>query len=141
VGIGKELSAKYWLQTQQKDPFAMTTMRRVLLEAGFSLPLNRMRAEDVIAQVAHLLNRGTWHICEPVMRVYPVQASQEPAFAPVPRRVPRPSQPPAATEAPENSTLAGNADQNAIAAVLKQAAEDGVPFCEECAKMAAAKAG
>ncbi len=141
VGFERGFSAKYWLQTRQKDPFAMITMRRVLVETGLSLPLNRMRDEDVVKQIAHLVESGRWHICEPVVKVYTVKTLPESAFAPVPRRGPKSSEPPAVSEVPENNTLAGSADQDGIVAALTQAAESGVPFCEECAKMAAARAG
>jgi hypothetical protein len=50
-------SAKYWLETQRKDPFAMETLRRVLLEEGFRPSLSRSRDEQVIEQVAHLSER------------------------------------------------------------------------------------
>jgi hypothetical protein len=140
VGFERGFSAEYWLRTRQKDPLAMMTMRRVLVETGLSLPLNRWRDEDVVKQVAHLVKSGGWHVCEPVVKVYTVKTSPEPAFAPVPRRGPKSSQPPAVSEVPENNTLAGSADQDAIAAALTQAAESGVPLCEECAKLAAARA-
>jgi hypothetical protein len=139
VGFERGFSAVYWLRTRQKDPFAIITMRRVLVEAGLSLPLNRLRDEDVVKQVAHLVESGRWHICEPMVKVYTVKTLPPTAFAPVPRRAPKSSEP-AVSEVPENNTLAGSADQDAIAAALTQAAESGVPFCEECAKLAAARA-
>ncbi len=138
AGIEIGLSARYWLQSFRQDTFAMTAMRKVLLAEGSTLLLTRLREEDAIEQVAHFLKSGRWHVCEPVMRVYPVTA-KEPApaaFIPFPRRAPRPSEPAPVREVAETPTLAGNADQAAIAAVLKLAASTGVPFCEECAKMA-----
>jgi hypothetical protein len=139
VSFEKEFSIKNWLQTHRNAPFAMTAMRRALLEEGLLLPLSRWREEDIIEQVAHLLKSDRWHVCEPVMPVYQITVSQEPVFMPVPRRGPAPSSsPPPPRDIPDEPTLAGNADQNAIAAVLTQAAQDGVPFCEECAKLAAA---
>jgi hypothetical protein len=44
-----------------------------------------------------------------------------------------------ATEAPEDSTFPPNLDVAAVVAGLKAAANDGVPFCEECAKAAEAE--
>jgi len=136
-GLDSGSAARLWLQSQQKDSFAMTAIRRVLVEEGPSFAQIRLRDEDVIEQVANLLRSGIWHVCEPVMPVYRVISSSEPAFIPVPRRgrEPQSSTPP--PEPPTPPTLAGNADQLAIAAVLTQASEDGVPFCEECAKAAA----
>jgi hypothetical protein len=116
-------------------------MRKALQEVGLSFSVTRLRDEDVMEQVANLIKRGVWHVCEPVMPVYKIIASLTPSFIPVPRRSPVSSQSasPAAT-APEPPTLAANADQAGIAAVLTQAAQNGSPFCEECAKAAAAAA-
>jgi hypothetical protein len=128
--------ARYWLQSL-KDPFAIETMRAVLLKEGFSPSLHRFRDEDVIDHVAQLLKSGRWHVCERVMRVYPVIASTEPGILSVPRRGPVPSEPSRFfADTQDQPTLAGNADQGAIASVLIHAAIDGEPFCEECAKAA-----
>jgi hypothetical protein len=129
---------RYWLQTYRKDTFAMTTLRQVLLIEGRSLLLNRLREEDVIEQVARLLESGLWHICEPVVQLYAVSPAKEPAQAAstlVPRRAPRQSETlPPAREIAENPTLSVNADQAAIGAVLTGAAASGTPFCQECLK-------
>ncbi|MDT7811363.1 MAG: hypothetical protein QOH35_466 [Acidobacteriaceae bacterium] len=138
-GLEMGSAARDWLQTFRYDTFAMTTMRKVLLLEGSSLLLRRLPEANVIEQVAHLLKSRRWHVCEPVMRVYPVTVSPEPqaASSAVPRRAPRQSEPtPPLNEVAEEPTLAKNADQAAIAGVLKQAATGGAPFCEECAKMA-----
>lgn len=133
-------SAKYWLETQRKDPFAMETLRRVLLEEGFRPSLSRSRDEQVIEQVAHLLQSGHWHVCEPVMRIYRVLAAPEPTFTTVPRRGPVASEPPSSVrDMPDQPWLAANADQAAIASVLANASKDGDPFCVECALAAAAR--
>ena len=63
-----------------------------------------------------------------------------PAAAPVaPRRSPAPvsSSPPT----PQYSTFPPDVDAAAIARVLQDAAQDGVPFCEECMKAQAARDG
>jgi hypothetical protein len=136
-GLENGLSASHWLQTYRKNDFAMDAMRRVLLQEGLSLQLSRLRDEDVIEQVAHILKGGRWHVCEPVMQVYKVIAAEEPAVMPVPRRGPAPSEPPPAVrDVPDADTLAGNADQNAIAGVLNNASDLGFPFCEECLRRA-----
>lgn len=134
------LSAKYWLQSCRKDPFAIDAMRRALQAEAASVSLVRLRDEDVIEHAANLIKRGAWHVCEAVMPVYKILAAEQPSFIPVPRRGPGSSQSTPVANAPEQPTLAGNADQAGIAAVLTQAAEDGTPFCEECAKAAAARA-
>jgi hypothetical protein len=134
-------AARYWLQEYRKDPFAMTAMRNVLRVEGPSVPMNRLRDEDVIEHVAHLLKGGLWHICEPVMRVYSVLLAQEPAIMPVPRwGSAAPSSPPLVSDIPDPVSLPANADQAAIAAAMTLASKAGIPFCEECFKSAVRRA-
>jgi hypothetical protein len=134
------LSAKYWLQSFRNDPFAIDAMRRALGAEAASVSLVRLRDEDVIEQVANLVKSGLWHVCEPVMRLYKVLLAQEPALMLVPRRGPAASPPPPqVSDVPDLPTLAGNADQVATARVLVDAGNGGEPFCEECAKAAAAR--
>lgn len=129
-------AAKHWLQAQLKDPFAMTAMRTALRVEGSPVPMNRLRDEDVIEQVAHLVKGGLWHVCQPVMRVYNVMLAEEPAVMPVPRRGSAASPPPLVSDVAEPASLPANADQVATAAALSQASQLGVPFCEECFKAA-----
>jgi hypothetical protein len=133
-------AAKQWLQAYRKDPFAMMAMRNVLRVEGPAVPMNRLRDEDVIEQVAHLVKSGLWHVCEPVMRVYNVLLAQEPAIMPVPRWGSATSSPPPPTDVPEPDSLPANADQAAIAAGMALASKLGIPFCEECFKKALRRA-
>jgi len=118
----------------------MSAMRKALFVERWSTALTRFRNDDVIKQVAHLLESGRWHVCQPVMRVYPIRVVKESGqgFLPVPRRAPRKSEapPPPPPELPEAPTLPANADQAAMAASMKTASELGIPFCEECFKEA-----
>jgi hypothetical protein len=113
----------------------MTAMRNVLRFEGPSIPMNRLRDEDVIEQVAHLVKSGLWHVCKPVMRVYNVLLAEEPAVMPVPRRGASPPPPPV-SDVPEPASLPANADQAATAAAMTLASKLGIPFCEECFKKA-----
>jgi len=133
-------SAVCWLRGYRQDPFAMVAMRQALLSEGSSHMLIRMRDTDVIEQVARLLECGLWHVCEVVMQLSPIFISQQPAFAAPPAQTaPSPAPPsPRVSEVPEPATLAGNVDQAALAQTLILAASSGIPFCEECAKMAQA---
>jgi hypothetical protein len=56
------------------------------------------------------------------------------ATPPAPRRTAAPAKPSAPT--PAYSTFPAGIDAAAIAQILKDAAKDGVPFCEECMKAA-----
>lgn len=136
-GLEVGLSAVHWLRAYRKDALAMTAMRNVLRVEGSPFPVSHLREEDIIEQVAHLLKSGVWHVCEPVMRVYNVLLAQEPAIMTVPRGAfSPPAPPPPVSDIPDPATLARNADQAAIAAVLTQSATRGDAFCEECARAA-----
>jgi hypothetical protein len=63
------------------------------------------------------------------------RAPPEPPPPPVQRRAAAPS-----TPSPEYTTFPPDFDAAAVAAILQQAAQDGVPFCEECMKARAAAA-
>ncbi len=65
----------------------------------------------------------------------PAPAPAPPAPSPAPRAA-APAPAPAAAEGTFGTAL----DVAAMVAVLQQAARDGVPFCEECARAAAAAA-
>jgi len=72
----------------------------------------------------------------------PIVVGATPAAPPppqAPRRTVAPSSPAAPT--PEYSTFPPGLDALAVAQVLKDAAKDGVPFCEECMKAQAARDG
>jgi hypothetical protein len=138
-GLQSGESAELWLQKYRLDPFGMNAMRMVLVEEGLSFPQSRLRDQDVIEQVSNLLKGGIWHVCEPVMRVYRVAASSEPAFIPVPNCGPISQSSAPQPEIPDQPTLSGKADQAAIASVLTEASQDGSPICEECLKAAASR--
>jgi hypothetical protein len=143
--LEKKSSAMFWLRAYRQDTFAMAAMRQVLLSEGWSQTLIRLRDADVIEHVARLLERGLWHVCEPVMQLSPMSISQAPApagYAQHVRRAPSQSSapPPSVSEIPEPATLAGNVDQAALAQTLVLAGRSGVPFCQECAKLAQARA-
>jgi hypothetical protein len=138
--LGQGSAAKHWLQACRNDPFAMTAMRNALRVEGAPVPMNRLREEDIIEQVAHLVKSGFWHVCEPVMRVYNVLLAEAPAVMPVPRWGSAASAPPPVSDAPEPASLPANADQAATAAAMAQASKLGVPFCEECFKAAVRRA-
>jgi hypothetical protein len=72
----------------------------------------------------------------------PIAIGATPAAPPpsqAPRRTVAPSSPTPPT--PEYSTFPPGLDALAVAQVLKDAARDGVPFCEECMKAQAARDG
>ena len=80
-------------------------------------------------------------VCGPakVLPLYGLAAVRAPAAAPAPPAS-SPSAPraaPVAAAPPVETTFGSDLDVAAMVAVLVQAAQDGVPFCEECARAAA----
>jgi hypothetical protein len=65
-------------------------------------------------------------------RLVPLLAPAPPP--PAPASSPRPAAAPAAAPPAAETTFGSDLDVAAMVAVLQQAAQDGVPFCEECEK-------
>lgn len=76
-----------------------------------------------------------------LMRLVAPPAPAPAPAAPAPSPAPRAAAPAAAPAPPAaDGTFGTSLDVAAMVAVLQQAARDGVPFCEECARAAAAAA-
>ena len=137
-------SALHFLRRLCSDPLARANIRTVFADQLPGRSLVRSSDDDVIRDLA-------WELVAGRVRVWYSAAEQAstgtgptaaPAQPPPPAaRAPRqPAAPSAALPQPEETDFSPDLDIAAIAAVLKDAALDGVPFCEECLKrqMAAA---
>ncbi len=130
---GMELSARdalavQWLNQFHGDVFALRNMRRLL---GTEHPWSD--DEQVFADVACRLARGVWKARRAALVLYPAGSpggAVEAAPFPKEERRPAPSPPP--SPAADPPVFPGDIDPAAIAQAQKQAAELGVPFCEEC---------
>jgi hypothetical protein len=101
---------------------------------------------DAADLVADRLARGVWHVHAPARMEDQggskseteepdiAEIEQAPAAARSSDPAPRPAAP------PEEGSLPRDADEAAIAAAMKAAAQLGVPFCEECARAALQRA-
>jgi hypothetical protein len=133
------------------DAYAHVPALRAALEAG-STDLSRCNDSQILEHVARLLADGAFVLQRKVLTaeaaMIPVQIGPapakvaagaageasvksviKPAFA-----VPQRSAPAPAEQAPAPVSDFASVDQDAQAAVLVQAAADGVPFCEVCEK-------
>lgn len=98
----------------------------------------------LVDRVAAALASGALRACGgaakarllPLARRLPATAASAPAPAASSARA---TPAPAPSPAPADSTFGANLDVAAMVAVLQQAAQDGTPFCEECARAAAAR--
>jgi hypothetical protein len=128
---GDEALALQWLDQFRSDVALCAGMRGL-----FDLPFH-YEDSQIRQQIASRLARGVWRARRPAKKPIAWGPSREPATAPfalADRRAPTASR----TSAPEASVFPDDVDFAAIAAAQKEAAELGVPFCEECARAALA---
>jgi hypothetical protein len=125
------------LQHFKGDSVAMGRLRELVRQPELGLQVSLMSDDQVIEQFTRLLDLGRWRLCQQI-------ATQ--AWAPAPgvdrieaepqREIPR-RQAPAprpVVNVPESTLFPPQHDQAAQANTLIEAANDGVPFCEECEK-------
>jgi hypothetical protein len=94
---------------------------------------------DVQTLIAAQLSQGLLRVYRPKREIVRASLSAEPDVGPAFPLDARASAPaPSPSPVPEGSTFPNDADLAAIAEVQKAAAALGIPFCEECAKAAAA---
>jgi hypothetical protein len=143
---GRSDLALEWLRRFQNDRLVMSELRATLSAAGANTTL---WPDDrrVLEEVAARLSSGEFHVCAEssypfhtaVATVTPPDPDAETAAEVLKAPPPSPAPAPPAPEPAPESTLSQNADAAKIAEVMKQAAQDGTPFCEECAQLAQAK--
>jgi hypothetical protein len=142
-------SARGFFRQHFRDAHDIGSLRSAL--ASEIHHVNRLSDDDLIAAAAQRLCSGAWRIGYdgvPPARVAGIVSKAAGKAAPLrqggstrPRAQGPRASGPAPARAPAASTPAEpewpeQADQLAFAQVLEQAAEEGTPFCEICAKMA-----
>ncbi len=138
--LDNPIRTRLWMD-QQSDPLLMQHMRRALFtETG--VHSHMMEDGDVASVMSHQISSRMLHVCEKEVPLLLQRtdghavAHAEVESAPVERSTRSSSTP--APKAAEPPSFGREADLAAMAGVLKAAAETGTPFCEECAKAAAA---
>ena len=126
------------------DDAAMAALRVSALALADGNDWARCDDHEVIVQLAAAQAQGRLAThAPPAARLYrlaPVPApGAAPAPAPAPASSPRAAPASASSSAAAETTFSAALDTAAMVAVLQQAAQDGVPFCEECARAAAAR--
>lgn len=120
------------------DACGMALLRGQFAALSGGMELSRVADHDLVAMVRRARAEGRLLRTEAPPRLLPLAAVLAPAAPPPtppaagPRRAP-----PSAPAAAPATTFSPALDVAAMVAVLRQAARDGVPFCEECAKAAA----
>ena len=137
------VDARQWLDGQLIDDADAAQARAYALGLADGTELSRLDDAQLKDHLAAALMAGGWGagLGTPVV-LRPLAQTARPAATAQP--APAASSPraaPAAAPAPDAETTFGpDLDVAAQVAVLVQAAQDGVPFCEECAKAAAKRA-
>jgi hypothetical protein len=135
-------AAALWLKQFKADPISMAGLRSVMLQHGVGLSPRQTGDDKLLEEAAWLLSKGVLHVHRVPARRTAWNTGQTQASSSVAPASPRAaaSQPAApAKVAEEQDTFSSQTDGAATAAVLRSAAANGVPFCEECAKAGAAR--
>jgi hypothetical protein len=139
-----------WLRRFERDGRVMSELRQLLADSRDNT-LRRPTDRQVIEDVARRLSSGELLVCAESSHPFHLDVTEVKVAAPLPAskealdelmqspppKAPAPP-PPAPAPAPIEPTLPPNADETRIADALKEAAQKGTPFCEECQKAPAA---
>lgn len=136
TGIGRRdpVEARQWLDRQLIDDADASRLRWYALGLHEGTDWWRLDDVQVKEQLAAALDEGRLRtgqgakmLLRPLAQLQPAPLPAAPAPASSPRSAPAPA--PAASA---ETTFAPDLDVAVQVAVLVQAAQDGVPFCEEC---------
>jgi hypothetical protein len=133
--------AQRWLLGFRGDLFRMAEFRRLLASANYR-QLDRCNDNEVLNLLGNEIGSGRLLLVRRKLAYHSGGGGAKDQPAPPPLDAPAP--PAARTPGPEpvadEPTFPAPADPVAIAAVLQEAASLGLPFCEECARKALARA-
>ena len=136
-GRGDPVAAQQWLDRQLVDDADACQARLAALLQADGTDLSRLDDSQIKQHLAAALDQGRLRtdMGPPLILralgqgLKPVAAPPPPAAASSPRPAPAAAPPP-----PVETTFGTDVDIEAMVAVLRAAAQDGVPFCEECAR-------
>ena len=132
--------ALHWLRQFQSNASTMAELQNLLgiTVTGSYAPTD---PQLILQQIADKMASGEIQVCAeicgPVALIDTTGIATEEAEPDLSKIKPTPAPAPKPAPAPVESTLDPDNDAAAQAQVLKDAAQSGAPFCEECAKAAA----
>lgn len=125
-------AARSWLARAAADAGAVRSLRRLVAERA-ALPGYGLDDGAVVDLVAAWVTAGTLRLT--VLPYEPLaswgDADEEEALAPAPIAAAAPAE---AAPSEEPPTFGPDADAAVIAALMREAAAHGIPFCEECTR-------
>ena len=137
---GDPVAAKQWLAPCVGDDAAMGALRTLALSLGDGTDWSRADDHHLLDHLSAAVVHGRLHAgpaAPPRLRRMVTAAAPAPAPPPPPASSARAAASESAPPPVVETTFGSDVDVAAMVAVLQQAAQDGVPFCEECAKAAA----
>lgn len=140
VRAGDATAARQWVGRFVGDEVTMARLRQLALTAGAEASPQMCDDQALVDRITAAITAGAMRVCGPAKAIrllgMPIRqaAAPPPSAAAAPPRAAAAAPPPAA-----ETTFAVDLDVAAMVAVLRAAAQVGVPFCEECAKKAAEK--
>ena len=143
VAPGDTGSARYRLEQWVGDGAAIEVLRLTARALADGTELLRIDDHQLVDHVAAAVAAGRLRTSGAAPRLQRLVPAEAPAPTPSPSPAPRATAPratPVAAPAAVETTFGSDLEVAAMVAVLVQAAQDGTPFCEECAKAAAARA-
>lgn len=137
---GDPLAARQWLAGRRSDGAGLQALRADASCVDEGEDLSRLDDHALLDLLAAQISAGVMRVCgqrseTTLYRLVLTQAAAPPP-APAPSPAPTPARGSAAPPplAAVDSTFPASLDVAAMVATLRQAAQEGVPFCEECAK-------
>ena len=138
VRAGDPTAARLCVGRLAGDEPGLARLRLLAMAIGAEASPARADDQALLDQIAAGITAGSVRVCGAVstLRLYGLVATPARASAPAapPAAPPRAA---SAMAAAAETTFGPDLDVAAMVAVLVQAAQQGVPFCEECAKAAA----
>lgn len=144
VTRGDSVGAQLCLSEATGDDGLQARLRCTARAMADGTDLSRLDEQQLLDLLSPWLADGWLHLGSAKPAAYqlvpvaaPAAAAAAGSPAPAPASAPRPAAAsPAPAPTPADSTFAPNLDIEAMVAVLRAAAQQGVPFCEECARAA-----
>ena len=141
VRAGDPTAARQWVGRFIGDDVMMSRLRLLVLAAGAETAPAMCDDQAVADRITAGISAGSIRVCGPAQALaLPGLAAVRAPVAALARAAAPPRAAPVAPPSAVQTTFGSDLEVAAMVAVLVQAAQDGVPFCEECAKAAAAAA-
>ena len=146
VRAGDATAARQWVGRFIGDEVAMARLRQWAATAGLLAAPATADDQALADCLAAAIGSGALRVCGPAStpKLYNLAMLRAPAASAAPATAASPPAQPRRTAAaavtPAESTFSAGLDSAEMEAALVRAAQDGAPFCEECAKAASARA-